>query len=51
MYLKVSANIKADTVLQSFLEGMEGYGLPSRVRADHGGENVQVAQYMMQGSA
>ena len=48
VYLKVSSNNKADTVLQAFLEGIDRYGMPSRVRADHGGENVQVARYMMQ---
>ena len=48
VYLKVSSNNKADTVLQAFLEGIGRYGMPSHVRADHGGENVQVARYMMQ---
>ena len=48
VYLKVSSNNKADTVLQAFMEGVDCYGVPSHVRADHGGENVQVARYMMQ---
>ena len=46
--MKISSNNKADTVLHAFLEGVDHYGLPSRVRADCGGENVQVAHYMMQ---
>ena len=48
VYLKVSSNNKADTVLHAFLEGVDRYGLPSCVRADCGGENVQVASFMMQ---
>nr|XP_023666600.1 uncharacterized protein LOC111843332 [Paramormyrops kingsleyae]XP_023666601.1 uncharacterized protein LOC111843332 [Paramormyrops kingsleyae] len=46
-YLKVSTNNRAATVLQSFLEAVEVYGMPSRVRSDKGGENVDVAHYMV----
>lgn len=48
VYLKVFSNNKADTVLQAFLEGVDGYGMLSCVHADHGEENVHVARYMMQ---
>lgn len=47
VYLSASTNNRADTVLQCFLEGVQQYGLPSRVRCDRGGENVMVSQFML----
>lgn len=47
IYLQTSDNNRAANVLQSFLKGVEVYGLPSRVRSDHGGENTLVSQYML----
>ena len=47
VYLNASDNNKALTVLQLFLKGVQVYGLPSRVRADQGGENTLVSQYML----
>ncbi|KAG8910574.1 hypothetical protein FRC01_006253 [Tulasnella sp. 417] len=44
--IRASTNNRADTVLELFLSGVETYGLPSRVRGDRGGENVDVAVYM-----
>lgn len=38
----------ADTVLDLFLRGTTECGLPSRVRGDHGGENIRVAELMTQ---
>ena len=48
IYLKANNNNQADTVLQLFTSAVDCLGLPSRVRADRGGENVGVAQYMLQ---
>ena len=47
VYLSASTNNTADTVLQCFLDGVQRYGLPSRVRCDCGGENVMVSQFML----
>jgi hypothetical protein len=48
VFLKASANNKAETMLASFLTGVRNFGLPSRVRCDKGGENVQVSQFMLE---
>lgn len=46
--IQVSANNKAKTVLDLFLKGVKKRGVPSRVRGDHGTENLQVAAWMIQ---
>lgn len=47
MFIKFSTNNKACTVLGLFLEAVETFGLPSRVCADQGVENVDVACFML----
>jgi hypothetical protein len=47
VYLHCSNNNRADTVLRLFQKGVSEWGLPSRVRCDKGGENVDVAWFML----
>ena len=47
VFLHCSTINKAATVLELFLNGVENYGLPSRVRSDKGKVNVDVAWHMM----
>jgi len=47
MYLFCADNNYADTVVTVFRNTTAEFGWPSRVRGDHGGENVDVAQLMV----
>ena len=47
VYLRCSSNNRASTVLSLFREAINVWGLPSRVRADDGGENVAVGDVMI----
>ena len=47
VYLECSDNNRASTVFSSFRNAVVQYALPSRVRSDCGGENVQVADYIL----
>lgn len=48
IYLKAADNNRAETVLQLFTEAVGRVGLPSRVRGDRGGENIRIAELMLQ---
>ena len=48
VYLKCAPNNLASTVLRYFIEGTHEFGLPLRVRGDHGVENVEVARFMVE---
>ena len=48
VFLKCSSNNTAETVCKLFEEAVAKWGLPSRVRSDHGGENTRVATYMLE---
>ena len=46
VYLQCSTNNTAATVLGNFIDAVQQYGLPDKVRTDLGGENVDVWQLM-----
>nr|XP_029131207.1 uncharacterized protein LOC114917255 [Labrus bergylta] len=46
MYLRVTNNNLASTTLAFFSEAVQNFGLPLRLRGDHGVENVDVARFM-----
>ena len=48
VFLACSDNNRATTVFTAFEEAIATYGIPSRVRSDLGGENVDVWRYMIE---
>lgn len=48
VFLKCSGNNRASTVYESFINAVQKYGVPSRVRTDQGRENILVAQFMLE---
>ncbi len=51
VYLHCSNNNRTNTVLNLFKEAIDEWGLPSRVRCDQGGENTDVACYVVPSQA
>ena len=45
--MRASTNNRATTVLEVFLDAVRKWGVPSRQRGDHGGENILVAVWMI----
>ena len=48
VYCSCSDNNWATTVLSLLIHAVQRFGLPSRIRTDKGGENVDVVMYMLQ---
>ncbi|KAJ8270423.1 hypothetical protein GJAV_G00114410 [Gymnothorax javanicus] len=48
VYLSAATNNRASAVLRSFMCAVNRFGLPSRVRSDKGGENIEVATFMVE---
>ncbi|XP_037830460.1 uncharacterized protein LOC119617641 [Kryptolebias marmoratus] len=47
IYLACLDNNRASSVLSLFISGVHNFGIPSRVRCDHGLENTGVARFML----
>nr|XP_029131653.1 uncharacterized protein LOC114918130 [Labrus bergylta] len=48
VYLSAATNNRASTVLESFSGAVSKFGVPSSVRSDKGGENIEVPHYMVE---
>ena len=47
-YIVCADNNCASTVNSAFKTGVALFGLPEKVRSDHGGENIEVWRYMLE---
>ena len=47
VYLACSTNNKCSSVYQLLQSAVEKFGLPSHIRSDKGGENTEVAWFML----
>lgn len=45
--MRASSNNRPTTVLDGFLEAVQEYGVPLRMRGDRGGENILVSVWMI----
>ena len=43
----MAPNNLATTALNAFLQAVREFGLPSHVRMDRGGENIEIVRYML----
>ena len=48
MYLSCSNNNRVNTVLSYFSKAVQKHGLPTHVRSDLGGENIDVWRFMVE---
>ncbi|CAB1345038.1 unnamed protein product, partial [Coregonus sp. 'balchen'] len=46
VFLRASSNNRSTTVMDCFMNAVSRYGVPSRVRTDHGGKNNTVCLFM-----
>ena len=47
VYINGADNNRAQTVLEQFVSAVSSFGLPSHIRSDHGGENIDIWRYML----
>ena len=48
VFLDCSDNNRATTVLRCFTKAIDNYGLPTKIRTDLGGENIEVWRYLIE---